>query len=676
MSTFTNTAREVEMPNGDVVVIHNAPTGGENTTSNIKKFKYDDNGHVTESTAADAEDLNLSGYSTPTTGSTDIGTSDDVQTAIGKLDHQSHIDQTNILLVQDATEELVDKGAKNIIDIQTPDESLLTSYTSTANGGVALTINNAAWTSYRVKFSTIINTAYVCKIFVDSAPTTDVYVFIQNSSGQNYTGGAIKSDTTELIREFTATETARGRLTINLNNGGTPLTNAITVRVMICTKAEWDMSHEYEPYALPNYDLTRLEAEDRASLAEVVDSGAKNKLDFASLEYANGHGAPAVTKTDTAITISSGNAWARVVYSGIHLKAGTYVLSVNITSATFTTGSVGTIRIVDNEWATGGVAYLEFNSIGKVSCIFVVDTESDLYFSFSPNYSGSDISTANSFTATDIMICTLDEWKVSQNFAPYALPNYDLTVREAEDRAALAEQVDEGAKNILPDLRNLGGSVFNATMSMDEKSVSVAASGDYGYGTLVYRNLKVGNYVCSCNIKSRTGSSITKIAVRSNSVMGVDLGANEFTTNGKIYFSFNVTEQTDLYIMFYGAFGGFINETSYIADDVMICTEADWKISQNYAPYRKSLDQLEATKVPALSGSITSGDLNDVIINTFAMYANTVSSLPTSDNYYVETSVFDANSLLQRAYNIATAESYVRVKCVGTWSAWKHITNA
>ena len=101
MATYSNTAREVEMPDGNVVVLHSAPTGGANTTSNIKKFKYDDNGHVTESTAADAEDLNLSSYSTPTTGTTAIGASDDVQTAIGKLDHQSHIDQTNILSVED-----------------------------------------------------------------------------------------------------------------------------------------------------------------------------------------------------------------------------------------------------------------------------------------------------------------------------------------------------------------------------------------------------------------------------------------------------------------------------------------------------------------------------------------------------------------------------------------------
>lgn len=101
MATYSNSAREVEMPNGDVVVLHSEPTGGANTTSNIKKFKYDDNGHVTESSAANATDLNLNSYSTPTSGSTAIGTSDAVQTAIGKLDHQSQIDQTNILSVKD-----------------------------------------------------------------------------------------------------------------------------------------------------------------------------------------------------------------------------------------------------------------------------------------------------------------------------------------------------------------------------------------------------------------------------------------------------------------------------------------------------------------------------------------------------------------------------------------------
>lgn len=36
----------------------------------------------------------------------------------------------------------------------------------------------------------------------------------------------------------------------------------------------------YQAYALPNSNLTQLESEDRASLAEVVDSGAKNEYDF------------------------------------------------------------------------------------------------------------------------------------------------------------------------------------------------------------------------------------------------------------------------------------------------------------------------------------------------------------------------------------------------------------
>jgi hypothetical protein len=108
----------------------------------------------------------------------------------------------------------------------------------------------------------------------------------------------------------------------------------------------------------------------------------------------------------------------------------------------------------------------------------------------------------------------------------------------------------------------------------------------------------------------------------------------------------------------------------------MICTKAAFDVSPAYAPYRKNLDQLEATKTPILNGSVDSGSINDVTTNTFAMYTSNVTDLPTSDNYYVETSVFDASSLLQRAYNIATAESYVRVKCVGTWSAWKQITNS
>jgi hypothetical protein len=45
---------------------------------------------------------------------------------------------------------------------------------------------------------------------------------------------------------------------------------------MFCTEEAWNISSAYTPYALPNSDLTYLEAEDRAALVDIIDNGDKN----------------------------------------------------------------------------------------------------------------------------------------------------------------------------------------------------------------------------------------------------------------------------------------------------------------------------------------------------------------------------------------------------------------
>lgn len=306
MSTFTNTAREVEMPNGDVVVIHKAPTGGANTTSNIKKFKYDDNGHVTESTAADAEDLNLSSYSTPTTGTTAIGTSDDVQTAIGKLDHQSHIDQSNILSVEDmvcATE--------------------FSSSTAYAVGDMV---------TYEHK----------------------LYKFINAHQGA------------------------------------------------------WSASD------VQNYDLTRLEAEDRASLAEVVDSGAKNLIDvnnYSNLDNVGISNGVFTTQGDTLTTLrfdvylrNGSTPLLKVVNAQSISSNGVYYWEFVATANT------NNVLIGHNGGTYNGRATINLTDLvaGRRYVIQVNVTQCQ-------NASGA-------FKWQDVMICTKAAFGVSQKFVAYKQP--------------------------------------------------------------------------------------------------------------------------------------------------------------------------------------------------------------------------------------------------------------
>lgn len=236
MATYSNTAREVEMPNGDVVVIHNAPTGGENTTSNIKKFKYDDNGHVTESTAADAEDLNLSGYSTPTTGSTDIGTSDDVQTAIGKLDHQSHIDQTNILYN-------LNMGVKNLIRLVPGTfTNNVATFEITNDGKVIINSTSSG--------SSAITNNYIT---LPAGTYRQVGISVSGKGDVRLMNGSTR------ITDNPFTLSTETTLSIHVFSYAT--NSNVVITPMLCTEEAYTQSTAYQPPALPNYDLTRMVSE-------------------------------------------------------------------------------------------------------------------------------------------------------------------------------------------------------------------------------------------------------------------------------------------------------------------------------------------------------------------------------------------------------------------------------
>ena len=72
------------------------------------------------------------------------------------------------------------------------------------------------------------------------------------------------------------------------------------------------------------------------------------------------------------------------------------------------------------------------------------------------------------------------------------------------------------------------------------------------------------------------------------------------------------------------------------------------------------------------SSVISSGDLNDISENKFAVYSDNVSNRPTSDSdyYYVKTSKYDNTSILQEAYSLSSGRMYSRVKYGGTWRSW------
>ena len=193
---------------------------------------------------------------------------------------------------------------------------------------------------------------------------------------------------------------------------------------MICTKPKWDVSHNFGPHTLPNYDLTVREAEDRAALAEQVDEGAKNILDewneilknlstsgnsvtVHGITYTNTNGT--ITMSGTADNPSDNAATLFLLVDTMKLSNGSYVISWRSKSISNVQTNIKYLNMVETIQSTDSVIELPSNRTDSASMWISI-----------PN--GTTVS-----GSIDIMICTLADWKISQNYAPFALPNTDLT---------------------------------------------------------------------------------------------------------------------------------------------------------------------------------------------------------------------------------------------------------
>lgn len=189
-------------------------------------------------------------------------------------------------------------------------------------------------------------------------------------------------------------------------------TSSFTFKPMFCTQEDWSIAHDYTPYrGVPNYDLTRLEAEDRASLAEVVDSGAKQ---LAQGQNNSGSAGTATIQSDGYTVKLTGSAASSSSLSfattGTIQKTGTYVFAIEAS------GTMDRISIWDNT-ASASVETLYATGSKEVTL-----TAGHSYALF--HFAGS----AMTLNATvKYMICTKAAFGVSQKFVPYQWETTDIT---------------------------------------------------------------------------------------------------------------------------------------------------------------------------------------------------------------------------------------------------------
>lgn len=355
----------------------------------------------------------MTGYTKPSSAPATpaIQTSDTANQAFGKLEFKADTNQTNILYS-------LQTGVKNTLNLN---PTVLKSYANsgTWSGDTYLDRNK----SFVVDGNTITVTGSAesngarMVIFVGDIPANTVISGCPeggSTSGINSYCIAIEDSNGTFVAADTGNSvtitTALTNATIYIGHGTGAVSSPLVFRPMICTKAAWDQEpNVFRPFALPNYDLTVREAEDRAALIECVDEGAKNIIKIFN-KFTTPFGLTITKNADESITVNGSVTSADYIHIGsISAKAGTYRMLPS--SVTLSENVVSFLYTQDNHLASSG---------SRVSYTYPSDWSTAVVLFCPAN------TTYNNATFYP-MICTEANWKVSQNYAPYALPNTDLT---------------------------------------------------------------------------------------------------------------------------------------------------------------------------------------------------------------------------------------------------------
>lgn len=272
------------------------------------------------------------------------------------------------------------------------------------------------------------------------------------------------------------------------------------------------------------------------------------------------------------------------------------------------------------------------------------------------------------------MICKKEEWDAFPAFKPYALPNTVIT-------PALIEQVDNGAKNVIDvskytnlDNITISNSVFT---TLGDTLTYLRFDAWLRNGSTQLLRAVDAQYIYSNGVYHWEFSAPANV----NNIL---IGHNGSAYNGRATISLSLISG-QRYVLRVNVTQCSSSIGQFKWTDVMICTLADWKVSQKYVPHSMSYQDLSDKKLDRLrsasdGGLISSGDLNSITVNSFALYTNAVSNLPEtaagSGYCFVRTSIFDSNAALQEAIMLQTGSMYTRTKYANTWGEWKKATNS
>ena len=278
------------------------------------------------------------------------------------------------------------------------------------------------------------------------------------------------------------------------------------------------------------------------------------------------------------------------------------------------------------------------------------------------------------------MICQKSIFDADPSFAPYAAQNHDLTVLEEEDRAALVELVDSGAKN-LTDFINGARTDYHATTSVSSGVLTATATGTYARTYQQVTVSKAGNYVVKCKITNRNivkGSA--KIVISPNANGTSAIAEKIITANGEVEIEFT-TSTTSFYIHVYVSWDEYDATNTMSVSEFLFCTKAEFYISPKVVPYRMPYGQaltLLNQKAPSGVADYVASGSADNLPSGCALCNSNVTNMPalTGNYFIIRTRIYDANCAEQEAVAPAGNRRFNRTKWGGTWTAWEEYTKS
>ena len=359
---------------------------------------------------------------------TTINNVDGLQAA---LDSKAELDSTGkVLSTQlpsyEALIECIDKNAKNICPNTATSQGIFTvneDGTVIANGSIGASAQNLEIGKFTLKAG-------------------KTYRMHSNNSvsGSTYFMGLAKlPQSTTIYTEFgspTFTPSEDTVVQAYLIVQANQTVNNVKFEPMVCLEIDWQASQQYIPHALSNYELTKLESEDRAALAEAIDNGVKNRLDDvawmnSALVVVNGD--KTVANDEITLHAESNDCYTEFglrypVEHRIPVTEGeTVVLSWDYAS----TNTTDRVLLFPNGSASGAVAAL---SQEKALSYKVSSGVTFVTFRIGVDKANT------SATYSHIMCCTIEEWKVSKKYVPKGNGNATTTsdgLMSADDKTKL-----------------------------------------------------------------------------------------------------------------------------------------------------------------------------------------------------------------------------------------------